>query len=173
MSTKTTQAPLCRLPSPPAHTAEEVEEDELWEKANGLFPDPDLPDLADHPREGPGLYILDQQSRGLIPRSLLQNPEAAVAALANMFRDTFDEPNALQIKAEQAYGTLAARKMVDEQVRPSPSLSCFAYKLQPARFAFMSSCSALMPALFVGSGASARAGCDDNAAGVPERLCHY
>jgi hypothetical protein len=60
MSTKTTQAPSRRSPSPPARTAEEVEEDELWEKANDLLPDPDLLDLPDHPGEGPGLYILDQ-----------------------------------------------------------------------------------------------------------------
>jgi hypothetical protein len=88
--------------------------------------------------------------------------EAAIAALEDMFRDTSDKPNSLQMKAEQAYGTLAAWKMVDEHVRPSPSLSCFAYQLQPARSAFMSSCSALMPALSIGSGASARAGCDSN-----------
>jgi hypothetical protein len=114
MLTKTTQAPSRRLPSPPACIAEELEEDELWEKANDLFLDPHLPDLPAHPGEDPGFYILDQQTQGLIPRSLLQNPEAAVAALEDMFRDTSNKPNALQMKAEQAYGTLAARKMVNE-----------------------------------------------------------
>jgi hypothetical protein len=57
--------------------------------------------------------VLDQNSRSLILRTLLQNPEANTAALEELFRDTMEGTNALQLKAEEAFGTIVARKMVD------------------------------------------------------------
>ena len=90
MSTKTTQAPSWRLPSLPAHTVDELEEDKLWEKANDIFPDLDLSDLLAHPEKGPGLYIFYHQTWGLVPCSLLHNPEAAVTTLEDLFHNTFD-----------------------------------------------------------------------------------
>jgi hypothetical protein len=36
-----------------------------------MFPDPNLLDLQAHPKAGPGLYILDQNTKGLVPRALL------------------------------------------------------------------------------------------------------
>jgi hypothetical protein len=88
------------------------------------FPFSSLLNLPIHCRRGPGLYVLDQNSRGFIPRTLLQNPETATAALEVLFRDTTEGTNALQLKVEEAFGTIVARKMVDNQVHcflPPPS----------------------------------------------------
>jgi hypothetical protein len=57
---------------------EGVEEDRLWGEAITRFPFVSLPDLLPHPDGGPSLYILDQNSRGLIPGALLQNLKGAV-----------------------------------------------------------------------------------------------
>jgi hypothetical protein len=81
-----------------------------------MFSFAELLDLPLHLGAGPGLYILDQKMKGLVPRGLLRDPEAAVAALDNLFRDTSEEPNVLLVKAEQAYGIIATRKMVDGEV---------------------------------------------------------
>jgi hypothetical protein len=81
------------------------------------FPLFSLPDLPIHPGGGPGLYVLDQNSRGLVPRPLLHNPEAATAALEDLFRDTTEGSILLQLKVVEAFGTIVARKMVDNQVR--------------------------------------------------------
>jgi hypothetical protein len=56
----------------------------------------------------------------LIPRALLQNPEGATAALEDLFRDSSEEPNTLQVKAEEAFSILIARKVVNNQVRSLP-----------------------------------------------------
>jgi hypothetical protein len=77
------------------------------------FPFSSLPDLSIHHGGCPGQYVLDQNSRSLILRTLLQNPEANTAALEELFRDTMEGTNALQLKAEEAFGTIVARKMVD------------------------------------------------------------
>jgi hypothetical protein len=49
------------------------------------FPSTELPDLLLHPRPGPGLYILDQKKKGLVPRAMLQDLEAVVTALDDLF----------------------------------------------------------------------------------------
>jgi hypothetical protein len=116
-STATMQALSRTPPSPATKTPEGAKEDRLWGEAMTRFPFTSLFDLPPHPGSGPGLYILDQNNRGLIPRALLQNPEGAVETLEDLFRDTFEEPNAMQVKAEEAFGILIARKVVDNQVK--------------------------------------------------------
>jgi hypothetical protein len=45
--------------------------------------------------------------KGLVLQVLLQDLEAAVTALEELFRDTSEEPNTLQVKMEHVYGILA------------------------------------------------------------------
>jgi hypothetical protein len=87
-STAATLAPPPTPPSFPHKSAEEIEEDQQWGEAMTRFPFTALPDLPKHPGGGPGLYVLDQASRGLIPRTLLHDSEAAAAALDDLFHDT-------------------------------------------------------------------------------------
>jgi hypothetical protein len=112
-TTATTQVPPRTPPSPNLKTVEEIEEDELWGDVVTRFPFSSLPDLPIHHGGGPGLYVLDQNSRGLIPRPLLQNPKTATATLEDLFRDTTEGSTLLQLKAEEAFVTIIARKMVD------------------------------------------------------------
>jgi hypothetical protein len=71
-----------------------------------------LPDLPAHLKGGPGLYVLDLCSRGLILRTLLQDSKAVAAAL----EDTSNEPSELQVKVEETFGIFAAKKLIDKQV---------------------------------------------------------
>lgn len=105
-STETTQVPLRTPPYPNPKTVEEAEEDKLWREAMTRFPFSSLPNLPSHPGRGPGPYVLDQNNR-------VFNPETATAALEVLFCNITEGTNALQLKAEEAFGTIIARKMVD------------------------------------------------------------